>query len=136
MMNSLPISIYPSGDLFDLVWQAGRLGDSTGMEELQLQLQLQHSHHHLRSPSPPPAIVLPPSEDEMAAWLYPIVRGHDELVFTADQDDQPGGHAAAAVDDGQQAALVKDAADPKKAAGAARKSHHAAEAHNLTEKVQ
>jgi hypothetical protein len=74
---------------------------------MQLQLQLQHSHHHLRSPSPPPAIVLPPSEDEMAAWLYPIVRGDDELVFTADQDDQPGGHAAAGVDDGQQAALVK-----------------------------
>lgn len=46
-----------------------------------------------------------PSNDEMAARLYPIVRG-DELVFTGHAtSDHPGdlaGHAAAV--DGQQAA--------------------------------
>uniref|UniRef100_K3ZCN5 BHLH domain-containing protein n=1 Tax=Setaria italica TaxID=4555 RepID=K3ZCN5_SETIT len=114
---------HSSGDLFDLVWQGGP-GASSGME-------LQPSH--LPS-SPPPAVVLPPSEDEMASWLYPIVQG-DELVFTAGQDDHPGdfaGHVAS-VDD-QHAAPVKEVADHKKAAGGARTKSHHAEAHNLTEK--
>lgn len=68
-----------SDDLFDLVWQGGARGSS---------MEVQPAAGHLPPPSPS-NLALPPSDDEMAAWLYPIVRG-----------DHPGvaGHAAAADD--------------------------------------
>ncbi|CAN6334823.1 unnamed protein product [Urochloa humidicola] len=122
-----------SGDLFDLVWQGGAGG---GGGHLSL--------------SPLEAVALPPSDDEMAAWLYPIVRD-DELLFT-DQDDHAGdlaGHAAATVNDHQAAdhkredklstemedkCRAKDSASLSlKATGGARKSH-GTQTHNQTEK--
>ncbi|RLM99522.1 transcription factor PIF1-like [Panicum miliaceum] len=135
-----------SGDLFDLLWQGGARGSS---------MEVQPAAGHLPPPSPAAAVALPPSDDEMAAWLYPIVRG-----------DHPGvaGHAAAVddlqaapnhkrekVDDQQVADHHKSedklpkteekcrAQDPasfllrKKATGGARKSHHA-QTHNRSEK--
>ncbi|TKW29439.1 hypothetical protein SEVIR_3G394133v4 [Setaria viridis] len=92
---------HSSGDLFDLVRQGGA-GGGSGMDD-----DVQPSHLPSSSAAPPP------SEHEMAAWLYTIVRG-DELVFTGN-DGHPGdlaGHAAA-VDD-QQAAPVKEAAGDKR----------------------
>ncbi|RLN29757.1 transcription factor PIF1-like [Panicum miliaceum] len=79
-----------SGDLFDLVWQGGAGGSS---------MEAQSAGH--LPPASPVAIALPPSDDQMAAWLYPIVVRGDELVFTGHASDHPGdlaGHAAAADD--------------------------------------
>ncbi|CAL4905414.1 unnamed protein product [Urochloa decumbens] len=105
-----------SGDLFDMVWQRGAGGGGGGSGSMDVQ-----PSQMAQLPSPSTAAVVPlPSDDEMMAWLSPIVRD-DELVFTDVQlDNHPGdlaGHAAAAADD-QQAALVKEtaqqAADHKK----------------------
>ncbi|CAN6338823.1 unnamed protein product [Urochloa humidicola] len=84
---------HSSGDLFDLVWQGGAGGGGGGS-----------SSSHLPSLSPA-AVAALPSDEEMAAWLYPIVRGDELVVFTGQQDDPAGdfaGHAAAEND--QQAA--------------------------------
>lgn len=69
--------IHCSGDLFDLVWQGGAGGSSNGSMELQ-------PANHL---SPAAVVALPPSEDDMAAWLYPIVRGVDLGVLADDRPD-------------------------------------------------
>ncbi|CAL5092604.1 unnamed protein product [Urochloa decumbens] len=97
----------PSGDLFDLVWQGGAAGDGGSMDVQPSQLA------QLPSPSTA-AVAPPPSDDEMMAWLSPIVRD-DELVFTDQLDNHPSdlaGEVTAAVDD-QQAAPVKETADQK-----------------------
>ncbi|KAJ1266200.1 hypothetical protein BS78_08G132700 [Paspalum vaginatum] len=132
-------------DLFDLVWKAdGRCSSS---------MHVQH---------PAGGRPSPPSEDEMAAWLYPIVRGEEPRVVAGlpHQDDDnhhpsdPAGHAVMVLDD-QQAAPTGEgdkpprtehkccAEDPtnysregirkKASSGGARRSHHA-ETRNLTEK--
>ncbi|XP_066354735.1 putative transcription factor bHLH056 [Miscanthus floridulus] len=110
----------------------------------------------LLSPSP---VALPPSEDDMAAWLYPIVSGQEHAVVAGHDDhQQPSDDAAglAAVDDApadhnrerppnMEEKCHSGAEDStenyyscgsrKKETGGARRSHsHPEETHNLTEK--
>jgi hypothetical protein len=73
---------YRSGDLFDLVRQGG--GDSS--MEVQPCLRLPSS----------PLVTLPPSEDDMAAWLYPIVSGQETAIVAGHDDHQPSDDPAAA----------------------------------------
>ncbi|XP_066354737.1 transcription factor PIF3-like [Miscanthus floridulus] len=109
----------------------------------------------LLSPSP---VALPPSEDDMAAWLYPIVSGQEHAVVAGHDDhQQPSDDAAglAAVDDApadhnrerppnMEEKCHSGAEDStenyyscgsrKKATGGARSHSHPEETHNLTEK--
>ncbi|GJN35383.1 hypothetical protein PR202_gb24154 [Eleusine coracana subsp. coracana] len=71
-----------TGDLFELVWQGRGGGGNSSMDQV----------HH--------CLPLPPSEEEMATWLYPIVRGEVEPVTTS--MDQP---ACGDIVDGRNAAL-------------------------------
>jgi len=85
---------YRSSDIFDLVRRGGGAGGGGSSMEVQPTTSLR-----LLSPSP---VALPPSEDDMAAWLYPIVSGQEHAVVAGHDDhQQPSDDAAglAAVDD-------------------------------------
>ncbi|KAL6622570.1 hypothetical protein ACP70R_032449 [Stipagrostis hirtigluma subsp. patula] len=139
------------GDLFELVWHGGvGVGGRGGGGSVD---QLQSSSLPL---SPPEMLPDPPSEGEMAAWLYPIVRGEEP---TGGGHDQPGsddnGDDLMPVVDEHQVVPAKEPSSEKlrvtqercseentggesserirKPARAARRSHHT-ETHNLTEK--
>ncbi|KAL5223967.1 hypothetical protein ABZP36_010606 [Zizania latifolia] len=140
-------------DLFELMWQGG--GDvGAGLEQplavsrLRLSPPPPSSHDHHRHD-------VAPSEEEMAAWFYPIVSDD----FTTGQLQRPNandGQRTLPVELGTtrseitnesisgesdvQNAASDDSGERKKqqssssAGGSTRKSHHSAGAHNLTEK--
>ncbi|KAF0890049.1 hypothetical protein E2562_036425 [Oryza meyeriana var. granulata] len=115
---------FTEDDLFELMWQGG----ASCFEQ----------------PASPPAAAAP-SEEEMAAWLYPIVSGEvaggrteaddgrrGALPEKETMEHRPGGLMttdAASDDSGERKKQVSSSA-----AGARTRSHHAAGAHNLTEK--
>ncbi|KAL6847056.1 hypothetical protein ACP4OV_022909 [Aristida adscensionis] len=149
-----------SGDLFELVRRGA--GANGGGMAAELQQPASSSSAPMADVTPPAAAPLPlpyelpPSEEEMAAWLYLIVRGDDELV--AGHQDKPGGAVdgdiiagwvAPAVDHPEEGAAEEhpitqgiksgedtargDSSARRKTGAGARKSQHT-ETHNLTEK--
>jgi hypothetical protein len=83
---------YRSGDLFDLVWRGGGTGGGGS------SMEVQPTSLRLLSPS---LVAMPPMEDDMAVWLYPIVSGQEHAVVAGHDNHQPSDDAArlAAVDD-------------------------------------
>uniref|UniRef100_A0A0D9Y154 BHLH domain-containing protein n=1 Tax=Leersia perrieri TaxID=77586 RepID=A0A0D9Y154_9ORYZ len=146
---------YSSDDLFELMWQLGRANfeHGDGGRGAVADQPSTVSYHHL-SQLPPETItgdpiIAAPSEEEMAAWLCPIVSGDD----SRQREDVDGRRAAPLPEkksvgiDRQEAAPTttnKDTASDdsggrknqasSSSGGTKTRSHHAAGAHNLTEK--
>ncbi|KAL6622573.1 hypothetical protein ACP70R_032452 [Stipagrostis hirtigluma subsp. patula] len=140
---------YSTGDLFELVWQGGGGGGTPEQPPVTcLCLSPRFRPTAPALPHVPDVLPSPPSEDEMASWLYAIVIG----------DSHGGGGQRTSADDSDETPMVmrtmsagnleklpitkgigtKDtSSDPgerrKTAAGGARRSHHG-QTHNLTEK--
>uniref|UniRef100_A0A0D9Y153 BHLH domain-containing protein n=1 Tax=Leersia perrieri TaxID=77586 RepID=A0A0D9Y153_9ORYZ len=132
-----------SKDLFELMWQSGANFDQPPAVSYRSQ-----------SPSLPPPettvmddqIIAAPSEEEMAAWLYPIVSGDDRQLENVDGWRAAPPEKKSTEIERPNAALTTinkdtsndDSGDRKKQAsssgGAKTRSPHAAGAHNLTEK--
>ncbi|KAL6623483.1 hypothetical protein ACP70R_033362 [Stipagrostis hirtigluma subsp. patula] len=152
---------YSTADLFELVWQGGGGAGGGGGGSLLDQPPVVSLclSPRFNTPSPPAHVLRnPPSEDEMAAWLYSIVKGeehgHDggDLGPTAHGRYPPPKESsstsmatrAASSSTHEREALAitegvsskdtgNDSSERQKMAGGARRSHHG-EAHNLTEK--
>uniref|UniRef100_A0ACD5UW15 Uncharacterized protein n=1 Tax=Avena sativa TaxID=4498 RepID=A0ACD5UW15_AVESA len=134
---------YSTEDLFELVWQAakGGGGGRGGATVSSLQSTTSSSSYQV-VPAILPLLGSSPSEDVMAAWLYPIVSGHDQ--DHAGGDDALGQPVVAkqASEKSQGMSLgTKDTNTSEKKApavsgSASRKvsSDHYSRAHNLTEK--
>ncbi|KAL5681608.1 hypothetical protein ACJX0J_007993, partial [Zea mays] len=137
-------------DLFELVLkQEGHEGGASGPTQPAVSCVWSSSS---RFSKPPDVQFDPPSEDEMAGWLYTIVKG-DQRVCNDDDD----GRRPVANDDGAEDAVpvigTSTVTTDKKekvpsmtmttttdkemrktpGGGSSRRSHHG-EAHNLTEK--
>lgn len=123
-----------TGDLFELVRRGG------GHRSMEVQPAV--SGVTMSPPQVPEVLPQPPSEEDMAAWLHPVVRGEE---FVAGHPRGNGGVAASLMAVGDQQVQSKDPSkrstdkgatsnsrDRRETAGARRSRY--SETHRLTEK--
>lgn len=94
----MDLALQYSGDLFELVRRGGR---RRAMEVPPPAV----SGLPMSPPQVPEVLPQPPSEEDMATWLYPVVRGEE---FVAGHPRGNGGVAASLMAVGDQQAQSKD----------------------------